>query len=176
MEKPNLVWAKTLLSVYRYLERIAGAIDKLVLQCGLNSANIVGQNYVINNVYAVTDKMIALSQRKVTLVNVKVLVEDILAKISKGDAQILIEKFLDGEKTKALAEKNGFSLRTVFRKIDGALSSFSKALVRAGYTDQKLQNMLSGENWIKSVFLRFSQKDDVEYVLPNISAERVVSM
>ena len=35
----DCVWAKTLLSVYRYLERIAGAIDKIIEKTGLGSAN-----------------------------------------------------------------------------------------------------------------------------------------
>ena len=39
--KNDELWAKTLLSVYRYLERIAGAIDKIILRSGLNSANMV---------------------------------------------------------------------------------------------------------------------------------------
>ena len=50
-KKDEILWTKTLLSVYRYLERICGAIDKIILQRALNCSNVTGQNYFYNNVF-----------------------------------------------------------------------------------------------------------------------------
>ena len=91
--KNNVVWTKTMLSVYRYLQRVAGAMDRMILERGLHCTNLLGQNYFNNNVYSVTQKLIDLSQRKVTLINLKILVEETLGTIGCENAQILIEKY-----------------------------------------------------------------------------------
>lgn len=175
MKNDNIVWTKTILTVYRYLERIAGAIDKIIMQSALGSGNICGQNYYFNNVYSVTDKIINLSERKVTLINLKVLIEDTLAEIDKKDALILIEKFLDGEKTKEIMERNNISMRTVFRKLDNALKSFGNRLNVKGYDENKIYSMLKDENWILNVYSRYS-KNGEEIVLSNIYLAKAVSM
>ena len=48
--KKDLVWTKTLLSVYRYLERVCDAIDKIVIKNALGCVDITGQNYLQSNI------------------------------------------------------------------------------------------------------------------------------
>ena len=67
------IWAKTILSSYRYLERIAGAIDKMVESSGINSRDMSGVAFSNNNILSLAEKMIDLSERKVKLINLKVL-------------------------------------------------------------------------------------------------------
>lgn len=172
--KNNVLWAKTLLTSYRYLERIAGAIDKIIMQSALGSKNIFGQNYYYNNVMTISQKIIDLSERKVTLINVKVLVEQTLAEIDEKDALILIEKFFDGYKFKDLMEKHDVSMRTVFRKFDNAIKSFSGRLNFKGYNDEKLYKMLKNEAWILNVYDRFC-KDEQEFTLSKEYLAKAVS-
>lgn len=174
--KGDYVWARTLLSVYRYLERIAGAIDKIVEQTGLGSANICGQNYFYNNIFTVSQKMIDLSERKVTLINVKLLVENSLRKIDPEDAEILIEKFFDGVKTKDIVERHGISMRTAFRKIDCAIKSFASALVLQGFDTDRLQQTLKDEHWIIQVHDRLLAKDEEDVSLSEMFLKKAVVM
>ena len=99
----EMVWSKTILTVYRYLERVSNAIDKIVRRSGLSSGNIYGQNYLRNNVLSISQKMIDLSERKVTLINLKVLTDEIFTKMKKEDACLLIERYIDGKKVKDIA-------------------------------------------------------------------------
>lgn len=174
--KNNLLWAKTLLSVYRYLERIAGAIDKLILKSGLGCTNVSGQNYFYNNVFAISQKIIDLSQRKVTLINLKILIEDTLSEIDQSDAQILIERFFDGVKARELCEKHGISMRTAFRKIDGGLNSFSKKLAMKNYGEDRLSHMLKNENWINNVYQRLLNQNEEDVSLSNSFLEKAVNL
>ena len=174
--RTDFTWAKTLLSVYRYLERIAGAIDKIVEKTGLGSANICGQNYFYNNIFAVSQKMIDLSERKVTLINVKILVEETLKKIDPEDAEILIEKFFDGVKTRELVELHDISMRTAFRKIDSAVKSFASALVVKGYDDIALEKMLKNEHWILQIHERLLTKDEEDVSLSGMFLKKAVVM
>ncbi len=172
----NCLWTKTLLTVYRYLERIAGAIDKIILQSGLNSGFVSGQNYYSNNIFAVSQKIIDLSERKVTLINLKLLIESVLKDINQVDAEILIEKYFDGCKTKDLVDIHGISMRTVFRKLDGAANAFSSCLKMKGYSDAKLSKMLEKEGWIKNVYMRYTEKDEENMLLTNHFLEKAISM
>ena len=158
MESKHL-WTKTMLSVYKYLERICDAIDKICISSALSSSNILGQNYFSNNVHAISQKLINLGQRKITLINLKLLTEDVLSKLKESDANLLIEKYIDERKTKDIAVKNNLSLRSAFRKIALAEEAFDRKLNVMGYDDKKISNMLKEETWINNVFNTLSQND-----------------
>lgn len=171
-----LVWTRTMLTVYRYLERICGAIDKMVMKRALNCADITGNNYFQNNVYSVTQRLIDLSDRKVTLINLKVLIEDTLKGISEKDAKILIAKYVDGRKTKELAELFGVSLRTFFRMLKNAEISFCSRLKVEGWTDLKIGYMLKNESWINNVHNQFCTKCCENVVISASYLAKVASM
>ncbi len=170
----NFLWAKTILSVYRYLERIAGAIDKIIMKSALGSSNVSVSTYHINNVMTISQRLIDLSQRKITLINLKVLTEDALSEIDKKYANILIERFFDNTKLKEITQKHDISMRSVFRYIDSALSAFSSRLVVKGFDDDKLAKMLEDEQWIKSVHQRLSKENCEDFSLSNAFLSRAV--
>ena len=173
----NLLWTKTILSVYRYLERICGAIDKIILRSGLDSANLNQRTYYYNNVMSITQRIIDLSQRKITLINLKVLSEQCLKSIKSTDAQLLISLYVDGAKRREIAEQYGMSLRTTFRRIEAAEISFSKALRCKGYDDEKLENMLHAEAWISSVYNKYSKCENNEKIeMVTCSVAKVAAM
>lgn len=171
----EVVWTKTLLSVYRYLERIAGAIDKIVRKSALASCDISGKNFYYNNVFSISQKIIDLSQRKVTIINLKVLIEDVLKTMREKDAQILIERYFDSTKCKDIALSKGLSMRTVFRRLESAEQSFTNVLRSKGYCQSKLNTFLKDENWIKNTYLKIAQKDE-DLCLSNAYIEKAVSM
>lgn len=144
--KQDLLWTKTILSVYRYLSRVCGAIDKIIEKTALGSANFGVQTYYFNNVMSISQRIIDLSQRKVTLINLKILVDDCLKGIGQDDAKILIARYFDGEKRKQLAEKFNISMRTVFRRVECAEVSFSKVLRLKGFDDEKMKDFLRTKN------------------------------
>ena len=174
--KKDLVWTKTLLSVYRYLERVCDAIDKIVMKNALGCADITGQNYFQNNIYSVSQRIIDLSERKVTLINLKVLVEDTLKCLNAKEAKVLIEKYVDDAKAQDIAQIHDISIRTVFRIINNAEKSFSARLRLQGWSDLKLRVMIKDEMWIKNVFNQFSEKVPENFVFSTAYLAKVASM
>lgn len=172
----QILWTKTILSVYRYLERVCNAIDRICMQSALASGNILGSNFHNNNALAISQKLIDLSQRKVNLINLKVLTDEIFKSLSEKDAKMLILVYCDGQKRKDIAQRCNISLRTVFRRIDSAEQSFAKKLVCKGYNSFSLNKMLQGEAWIKSVYDKYCQKGNEEVSLSNIFLEKAASM
>lgn len=157
--KSNL-WTKTILSVYKYLERIAGAIDKLVDRQALNSyyMDITKDNSVM----AVANRIIELSERKVKLINIKVLTEKTLESMDKTLAQILIEKYIDNDSGEEIANRHNFAQRTYYRRQNQAEESFASILSKEGFDDKKLNEYLKGEGWIIEVYNRFENKENDE--------------
>lgn len=174
--KNEMIWTKTLLTSYKYLERICGAIDKIVLQSGLNCLDISGQNYFHNNTYAISQRLIDLSDRKITLINLKVLVEEILQDIEQPEADILIKKYCDCLKTHEIANVLSISLRTAFRKIENAEMAFKSRLKTKGYSDIYLKLMLKDEKWIKNVYEQFARKGNQDIILTKAYLSKVASM
>ena len=171
----EILWTKTILSVYRYLERISNAIDKIVKRSAFASGCLTQQNYYYNNVLSISQKIIDLSQRKITLINLKVLIDDVLKTISKKDAQILIERYIDCDKCKDIAQRHKLSIRTVFRRIEMAEVAFTKTIKLKGFCASKMSNFLKDEKWITNVYCRLAQKDE-DICLSNCFIEKAASM
>ena len=158
----NNNWSRTVLEIYNYLPRVTYAYDKIIKTRAYNSANMSSNNLGFNNVENVTNSIINLSQRKVTLINLKLIIEKALKSMDKELAKIIIFKFIDKKKSVEIAEKLDVCLRTMFRKVNLALDSFSKALQRMGYSQEKLKGMLNKEKWICKVYETISKKDECE--------------
>lgn len=150
------IWAKTILSSYRYLERIAGAIDKMVESSGIHSRDMSGVAFSNNNILSLAEKMIDLSERKVKLINLKVLTENTLEMCGESFANILISKYLDGKRNADISQENNLSLRTYFRRLNDAEERFEQVLARKGFTYEKLDEYLKNEKWIMEVKNRLS--------------------
>lgn len=150
-------WTKTLLYVYKYLDRVADGIDKLVEETAVNSF-FYGQNRRDNNVISVANRVIALCERKAKLVNIKVLVNNCLLKSERLGAQILIERYIDEDESDMIAKRHNINIRTYFRKIIQAETSFTKLMIKQGFSEEKLEKYLSKENWILEVYEKFKNE------------------
>ena len=150
------IWAKTILSTYRYLERIAGAIDKMIEDRGLYSRDMSGANFSSNNIFNLAEKLIELSERKVKLINLKILTEKALETCGDNSAGLLIAKYIDGKRNLDIIEERGLSYRTYFRRLSDAEFRFEEALAHNGYDHKKLNEYLSSEKWILEVKNRLS--------------------
>lgn len=154
--------AKTVLMVYRYLDRIADAIDRLIERRALNSFYVgsIGNND--NSILSVADYIINLSERKIKLINLKILIDMALENSPILFSQILIERFMDNEKGTDIAKRHNLSERTYFRRLNESLDMFASKLSELGFPENKLLDYISSEKWIVEVYNRlyFSKSDD----------------
>ena len=131
-------WIKTIFMVYRHLPRIIDSIDKVFSARALNGGIMSGNAVSYNDVYNLTDNLIKLSQKKVALINLKVLAKLIVRNLDRDLAKMLILRFVDGFTAPKLAEHFNISERTVFRRINEALSMASMKAEELGYNKEKL--------------------------------------
>ena len=153
----NNTWAKTILYVHKYLERITEGIDKLVEREAMNSYYYNSTRD--NDVAKVANRIIELTERKKRLINLKVLIEKGLKDISSVQSQILIARYINQQPCESIAERFEMPMRTFFRRLAQSEDSFSNTLSRYGFNEEKLTDYLKGENWIFDVYESFNDSE-----------------
>lgn len=151
-------WGNALLYTYKYFARITDAIDKMVNQTALNSYYYCNNNQKDNSVQAVSNRIISLIERKSRLINIKVLVDECLKSCDKLSAQILIEKYMDNDTSEEIAQRHNLNVRTYFRRLESAETTFYSHMVKLGFDENKLNSYLKEEKWIIEVVNNFSEQ------------------
>lgn len=156
------VWAKTTLTAYPYLNNIADAIDRMVERRAMNSFYVSSTNYASSNIYDIANHLIDLSERKVVLINLKILVETCLKKCSKVYAKLLIARYLSKKKSGEICAIFNMPQRTYFRKIGEAEKQFELIMRNMGFDDSRLTQYLKEEEWILDIKSQFEKTEDVQ--------------
>ena len=158
----NNSWSKTVLESYRYLPRVAYTYDKVIRTKACYSAYYDEYN-AYNNVTSIVEFIIEMSERKKNLINLKLIIEKALKEIDSKYSRILILRFIDGKKFCELSEILNITMRTLFRRINLALKSFTLALMRLGYNSKKLYSLFCVENWIMDIYQNYNTKEDMTF-------------
>jgi len=147
---------KTIFTVYRFLDKLASSIDKIVETRALNSYYVSLENTSYNDISKVTNDILELTERKITLINLKVLANEMLKFLDKDYARLIIMKYIENKPYFEIAEKLNISERTVTRWHNNAVVLCNFYLQDNGYTLNKLLNLLKNEKWILQVFYNFT--------------------
>lgn len=153
-----LTWAKTMLSMYKYLDIIGDTIDELVKKEALGSFGKYGYGNTIDSY----NRIINLNARKVTLINLKVLVEDVTDRLSDKYARLIQLHFFENFKSNNVASAMNISIRTFFRRKNQCISKFANTLKMLGYTDEKLSKMFEKEMWFMNALQYNSEEHNEE--------------
>jgi len=161
MDKEKNDWAKCMIVSYRYLERMCKAIDKQIEQVACYSFFQTSNFDQINSVHNVSKKIIALSQRKIDYINIKVLVEKVLESMDKKLSKILILKYIHNLKNSQLISLLKINERTMFRKINTAFDVFAKKMQEFGFSKEKLELVYFSDEFIGSVYKKIKSQTRV---------------
>lgn len=140
------ILGKALLNLYKYLEPMTQSIDKLISSKAENFDASIGEN-----VETLTSEIINLTERKVSLINVKVLIDKAIARLSKENKRVIILKYIDNMYMNDFVELLGITERTYFRKINIAFQAFCKTLMLENSLNGNILSKYEGQRW----FLRF---------------------
>lgn len=143
-------WSKSALLIYKYLEKMTNTVDKLIMDIGKHSNSHVMQKN--QTTYGQASKIIEYLDRKRKMINLKVAVEESLAKLNRTDRRILALVFIDGVKSDMVAQFLGVSLRTFFRKKIEALANFNTQMIANGFDLNFFNNEYACEKWILAVY------------------------
>ena len=91
--------------------------------------------YLIN--YQV-NKIINLTQRKINLINVKVLIDEVLVEMKPKFSKLIITKYIDLVETKKAIELSKLNRRTYYRCLNKAIEEFERLFSKKISNNKKL--------------------------------------
>lgn len=146
------IWARTLLTIQKYLERICNSIDSCIEKKALASSFVNSKNAYQNNCASVADWIINMSDRKRKLINLNVICIKALKSLDRDFAKILALKYFDRMSSSDIAKTLGLSERTYFRRLNNAQDSFESYLAVNGFNAEYFSKEFSNEGWILEVY------------------------
>lgn len=156
MYTQNMV--KTLFTVYRFFEKLANSIDKIVEVRAVNACYSHLENISYNSVEKVANDIMELTQRKVTLINLKILVDQILKNIDKNHSRFVIMKYIEDRALFEIADALQVSIRTLSRWNKHSILMGASYLENRGLSFNVLINFIKNEKWILQVFNEYNKK------------------
>jgi len=144
------IWSKTALVIYRFLENFTYALDRFVKK--LSTIIDAGDTF------ARTGKIMSLTDDKIDLINLKIIIDDILLKLPKGRGKLIILRYMDKIPALEIAELMGINIRTYFREINAAENSFEKALNLKIAKNEPMFLRLLNQFWIRQVYEEWQDK------------------
>lgn len=157
------VLSRTFLSIYRYLNALTKSIDRVVQLKGINSSSF--NDYYKNNTQDQTQEIINLTNKKITLINIKVIVDKTLKQLDQFQSRLLILKYIDNFSAKDICNLTQLNMRTYFRKVNAGINNFEKILSKFFENNQQLFKQICSEQWIKKLIndsTTLADKTDLE--------------
>ena len=144
------IWCKSFLSIYHIIPSVIASIDKLVYLKSVNSSEYsleskLGTQNQIENI-------MKLTQRKVNLINLKVLTDQTLLEMDKKKSKLLILKYIDNVKSKKAIELSGLNRRTYFRALNSAFGEFESLFYLKILKSNNLYLSLKEEGFLDDIF------------------------
>lgn len=146
------IWCKSFLSIYHIIPSVIASIDKLVYLKSVNSSNfsIESKNGTQNQV----ENIMKLTERKVNLINLKVLTDETLLEMDKKKSKLLILRYIDNVSCKKAIELSGLNRRTYFRAINSAFGEFESLFYLKILKSNKLYLSLKEEGFLDDIFTK----------------------
>lgn len=150
----NLEDGKTLISAYKYIERTCEAIDKYIL----NHAITYGPDPSLYSTYDVLNNIVELMDRKIKLINLKLMIDETIKDMPSVEKQVLILKMRFRTSVKNIQEILKLpSERTTFRRIESALTNFVMRL-NANNKVKEIESFIRSEKWIANIKKSFEKQ------------------
>lgn len=164
------IWCKAFLNIYHIIPNIVNSIDKLVLLKGVNSSYFC--NGQINSTLSQFESIMSLTQKKVCLINLKVLTDEVLLEMKKDSSKLLILRFINNVGCKKAIELSNKPRRSYFRALNRALKEFESLFYSKILSNKVLYESLNGEMFLEEVFEKinlFEKKSNNEDCFLNYS-------
>lgn len=145
------IWAKSFFSIYRFLDKLAKTIDSYVdiRACSCFYKNI--SSIVLCDTLRVSHDITALTNKKINLINVKVLTEKMLLVLPSNQARFVILKYFENKTFDETAERMEVSIRSVLRWNSDVMKKCEQYLIKNNFDEERLLDLIGNEKWILDV-------------------------
>lgn len=148
------VWCKSFLCIYHIIPNIISSIDKLILLRSSNSSYFGdgAKSSTLNQI----EKILDLSQKKINLINLKVLTDEALLDMKPESSKLLVVRYINNINCKTAIELSKLSRRTYFRCLNKALAEFEKVLYKKVLNNSSVYKSFLEEKFLEDIFERIN--------------------
>jgi len=161
------MWCKSFLSIYRIIPNLADCVDRLV--------EIKASSFNHFDTMTEMENMIDLQQKKVNLINLKVLTDEVILEMNQKKSKALIFRFIDGIDNKKAAMLLKMSRRTYYRLLECALKEFQSRLLSKILLNKNVYDSLQKDNFFERIFEKIEKVEEEDnYKYDNIVARILI--
>ncbi|MBO5310189.1 MAG: hypothetical protein J6A98_03220 [Clostridia bacterium] len=142
------VWVKTFFSIYRWLEKLAKAVDGYVTIRGVSCFYKNLRNITLCGTEKVVQDITGLMNKKISLINIKHLCDKLLCALPENLARFVIAKYVDDHTFEEVAKILDVNIRTTLRWNVAVLEKCTVKLQNWGWTHEKILHLIDHEKWI----------------------------
>lgn len=151
----KFLWARTLLTAYRYVPKVVKQVDSVIMKNALKSAGFDCSGFAKLSTITQVNNILGLMEVKKRAYFIKDYVERVMSNLSLIKQKLLSQIFFENKKIAAIVLGGEFSQRTYYRRILEALEDFEKKM---NESDCKIKDFEKdfNDNWIigiKEMFL-----------------------
>ena len=142
-------WIKTLLWAHRILPNIVSTIDKIVLSYATSFSN--GSHIFddkTNGTFGQVDEIIKLEDRKVSLINLKIMIETMVASLPKKYKDYVELKYYQNKKYPVVALELDIDERTCYRWNKIVLTKLMKFCALNNWSLEFIVSQVKVEKWL----------------------------
>ena len=144
------IWCKSFLSIYHIIPSVIASIDKLVYLKSIKSSGYSLDDSL--STQSQVDGIMKLTNRKVNLINLKVLTDETLLEMDKSKAKLIILRYIDNISCKKAIELSGLNRRTYFRALNAAFAEFESIFYLKILKSNNLYMSLKEEGFLDDIF------------------------
>ncbi len=144
------IWCKSFLSIYNIIPNLISSIDKLVYLKSVSSSGFSFNS--VDDTFSQVEKIAALTQKKVNLINLKILCDEILLEMNNIDSKLIMLRYIDKLPCEKVIELMNLSRRTYFRKLSKALKSFELMLYSKILKNNILYSNFISDDFFNDIF------------------------
>ena len=168
----NFLWARTLLTAYRYVPKVIKEIDNVIAEHALSSSGFNGSGFGKFSTLTQIGKIEKLMSLKERALFIKTYVDEIISKLSLVKQKLLSEIFFENKRITNVVKCGQFSPRTYYRRILESLHDFEENMNKSDYKEMDFKRDFK-DNWIAKIQETLLNKN-TENKIENTSKKAVV--
>lgn len=145
------IWVKTFFSIYRWLDKLAKAVDEYVTLRGVSCFNKNLRSITLCSTEKVAHDITELINKKINLINIKHLCDKLLRDLQSNLARFMIAKYVDGHTFEKVAEIMNVNIRTTQRWNSVAIEKCQYLMEKWGFNNSRILELIDYEKWILEV-------------------------